>query len=337
MRSDTMEEIARLSGLSRATVSAVLNDKVGIREKTRQRVFETMRQHGLQHRLLSPLLRVHFSQLFAVVVPDMCNMFYTEAIAGFLDAMRAYDNHLLTYPTDGTHEDEVRIVNVLVEQRPAGCVVIASQRQESEDHLQRLVDSGIPLVLGGGSRGIDTHTVDLENQQGSKLATDHLIGKGHRRMTCLTGVSTSTAAKERALGFVESLIEHDLPFDDSMIVWTESTSESGCLRALEVLGGGERRPTALVCFNDMVAIGAYRAAHELGLHIPEDVSVVGFDDIDICKILGPPLTTVSIQPRKVGEAAAEILISVLKGEVKDGFVHRLMRAQLVERGSVKAL
>jgi DNA-binding LacI/PurR family transcriptional regulator len=332
-----MEDIARLSGLSRATVSAVLNGKAGIREKTRQQVLETMRRHGLQHRLLAPLMRVHFSRLFAIVIPDMRNMFYAEAIAGFLDTMRAYDNYLLTYPTDGTHEDEVRSVNAMMELRPAGCVVIATQRQKSQVHLQRIMDAGIPLILGGGSPGIETHTVDLDNQPGSKLAVDHLIRKGHRRIACVAGAQNSTVAKERGLGFVESLLEHGVPFDDSMIVWTEATSESGYVHALEVLRNGSPRPTALACFNDAVAVGVYRAAHELGLRIPEDLSVVGFDDIEICKVLGPPLTTVSVQPRKVGETAAEILISVLKGEVKGRFVHRLMRADLVERGSVKAL
>lgn len=331
-----MQEIAEQCGLSRATVSAVLNGKPGVTEKTRQKVLETMRKLRLHHRLLSPSLRVHFAQMLAVVVPDIRNPFYSEMQAGFIDVMKEHGNHTITYPTDGSHEDEVNVIAALLEYDLAGFVVAAAQKGESNQHLQRVIESGTPLVLIGETPGLETHVVDLDNRAGSKAATDYLVAKGHRRIACLAGLSTSTSSKERALGFVESLLDNGIHFDHSMVVWSDATSADGYEKALKILGNAEGRPSALVCFNDVVAIGAYRAAYELGLHIPEDISIVGFDDIEICKVLGPPLTTVSVNPRNVGHIVANTLVSVLKGEVRGTWVRRMVPATLVERGSVKA-
>jgi len=337
MASPTMQEIAQQCGLSRATVSAVLNGKPGVTEKTRQKVLETLREFRLHHRLISPSLRAHFAQMLAVVVPDIRNPFYAEMQAGFIDVMKGHGNHTITYPTDGSHEDEVGVIAALMEYDLAGFVVAASQKGESNEHLERVIESGTPLVLIGETPGLQTHVVDLDNRAGSKAATDYLLARGHRRLACLAGIPTSTSSKERALGFVESLLDHGIHFDYSMVVWTDATSAGGYLKAVETLRNTEDRPTALVCFNDVVAIGAYRAAYELGLHIPDDISIVGFDDIEICKVLGPPLTTVSVNPRNVGHTLAETLVSVLKGEVRGTWVRRMVPATLVERGSVRAL
>jgi LacI family transcriptional regulator len=329
-----MHEIAKRCGVSRATVSAVLNGKPGVSEKTRDKILNTMRRCQLHHRLLSPSLRVHFAQMFAVVIPDISNPFYSEMQAGFLSIMQDYGNHTLTYPTDGSHEDEVGVVTALLEYDLAGFVVAPTQKSQSIEHLQRITDNGIPLLLLGSTPGLQAHVVDLDNRAGSKLAADHLFEEGHRRIACLAGLVTSSSSKERVMGFVESMLDHDQPFDDSMVVWTDATSTGGYTKALEVLSQKDSRPTALVCFNDVVAIGAYRAAYELGLRIPDDVSIVGFDDIEICKVMGPPLTTVSVQPRAVGQAMANTLLSILKGEIRGAFTRQVVETTLVRRGSV---
>ena len=334
MASPTMHEIAERCGVSRATVSAVLNGKPGVSEKTRNKILNTMRRCNLHHRLLSPSLRVHFAQMFAVVIPDISNPFYSEMQAGFLDVMQEYDNHTLTYPTDGSHEDEVNVVSTLLEYDLAGFVVAPSQKSQSTEHLQRISDNGVPLLLLGSTPGLQAHVVDLDNRVGSKTATDYLFSQGHRRIACLAGQMMSTSAKERVMGFVESLLEHGQSFDESLVLWTDASSAGGYKRALEILAPSEKRPTALTCFNDVVAIGAYRAAYELGLRIPDDVSIIGFDDIEICKVMGPPLTTVSVQPRNVGKGMANTLLAILKGEIRGAYTRQIVETTLVERGSV---
>jgi DNA-binding LacI/PurR family transcriptional regulator len=151
---------------------------------------------------------------------------------------------------------------------------------------------------------------------------------------CLAGLSTSTSSKARVLGFVESLLDHDIPFNDAMITWTDAHCATGYEKALELLRTMQPRPTALLCFNDVVAVGAYRAAYELGLHIPNDISVVGFDDIAMAALLGPPLTTVRASGYQVGQAAAQVLLNAVTGEDKGQLSHVRIQGELVERGSV---
>lgn len=333
----TIKEIARLSGLSRATVSAVINGKPGISEKSRNRILTAIRENRLHHRLMARSLMGHFSQMYAVVVPDINNPFYTDVLNGFLSELRGQENHMICHPTDGSHEDEVRTVEALLAYDLGGYVLAAAQKGESTAHIRRILESGKPLVTIGAVPGLETHTVDFENRKGSKTATDYLIERGHRRIVCLAGLTTSQSSKERVLGFVESLLDHGFAFDDSMVVWTDADSEGGYRKALETLSQVKPRPTALLCFNDVVAIGAYRAAYELGLHIPRDISIVGFDDIELASVMGPPLTTVAIFAFETGRTAARILSAVLRGEHKGGFIHKMIQTRLIERGSVRNL
>lgn len=331
-----MREIARLSGVSRATVSAVLNGKPGVTEKTRRKVLDTIRRHKLHTGLMARSLMGHFSTVYGVVVPDINNPFYTELFDGFLGVMKACGNHMICQPVSG-HDDEVRTLETLMGYDLGGYVLVPAQEHDSVDHIRTLVDAGKPVVTIGQFESVGSHTVLVDDRGGCRAATDHLIRSGHRRIVCLSGNPMSTIAKERTLGFVESLLDHGLPFNDSMIIPTDGHFSTGYQRAMDVLGPHRDRPTALVCFNDVVAIGAYRAAHELGLQIPEDVSVVGFDDIDIASELGPPLTSVAMHGREIGKAAAEILLTATEDANRNQVLSRTIVGALIARGSVREL
>jgi DNA-binding LacI/PurR family transcriptional regulator len=144
-------------------------------------------------------------------------------------------------------------------------------------------------------------------------------------------------AKQRQVGFIESLIQHDIPVSEARIAEAGETAADGYRAALEVLREPANRPTALVCFNDMVAMGVYRAAHELSLAIPRDLSVVGFDGVDFGELLGPPLTSVDLLPTQAGRKAAELLLRVIRNETGRGVVVEWIEPKLVERGSVRQL
>ena len=171
----------------------------------------------------------------------------------------------------------------------------------------------------------------------SGIQSDFVIEAGHRRLGHLAGPSFSVGAKERQLGFVESLIHHDIHVSDAVIAEAGETAAGGYRAALQALGDPDSRPTALVCFNDMVAMGVYRAAHELSLEIPNDLSVVGFDGIDFAELLGPPLTTVDILPGKSGEQAAQLLVKVIRNETGRSSVVQWVQPKVLERGSVRRL
>ncbi|MFO7974718.1 MAG: LacI family DNA-binding transcriptional regulator [Candidatus Hydrogenedentota bacterium] len=334
----TIKSIAELTGFSRVTVSAVLHAKPGVSEQTRKKVLEAIREHNLHHRLIARNLMGHFYQMFGVVVPDIANPFYTELIDGFMAEIKDGDNHMICQPTRQSHALEVRTLETLLEYNLAGFVLGPTHQHKSVEHVQKVLATGRPLVTIGPLPGVDTHTVDFEDREGSKKATEYLIRHGHERIVFLAGVMSSPAGKDRALGFMEALLEHHVPFDNSMVaIRTDGSWESGYQAALDVLKNRQPKPTALLCFNDVVAMGAYRAAHELGLHIPTDISIVGFDNIRMSAVLGPPLTTVSIFPDRIGRAAAKILLDVLLGNGRDRVRHETIHTELVERGSVKTL
>ncbi len=333
----TIKKIAELSGFSRVTVSAVLHSKPGVSERTRQKVLQAIREHDLHHRLIARNLMGHFSHMFGMLVPDISNPFYTELLDGFMAEIEDRDSHMICQPTRQSHEVEVRTLETLLEYNLAGFVLAPTHQKESFEHVQKVIAAGRPIVTIGVLPGIQTHIVDFEDRQGSKKATEYLINHGHERIVFLSGIMNSPAARDRTLGFMEALLERHAPFDDSMIARTDGRSESGYHAALEMLKNRKPRPTALLCFNDVVAMGAYRAAHELGLHVPTDISIVGFDNIRISAVLGPPLTTVSIFPDRIGRAAAKILTAVLDGNGRNRILREVIPTELVERGSVQKL
>ena len=204
-------------------------------------------------------------------------------------------------------------------------------------YFKSVVESQKPLVTIMPAPGLKTNVVSFDERKAFKDATDYLIVKGHERITCLTGPPHFNASKNRVMGFVESLVAHRIEFRDSLTVQAGETCTEGYLAAKKVLSNKKARPTALICYNDLTAIGVYRAAHELRLRIPDDLSVMGFDGILMGEVMGPPLTTQSIFPRKIGETAAKILLEIIEGKHKNGCVEKKIPHKLIERESVKAI
>jgi LacI family transcriptional regulator len=197
------------------------------------------------------------------------------------------------------------------------------------------MEDGIPLVSEGKLTGVDTNSVTFENRAPMKLATDYVIDRGHYRLAHLAAnAATNCDAKERQLGFVESLLEHGIPITEGVIVPAGDYPVVGYQAAVEALRNPNSRPTALLCFNDMVV---YRAAHELSLEIPGDLSVVGFDGMDFAELMGPPLTGIDVAPKSLGKQAAQLLLRVIRNEVGPGTTEVTIEPRLIERASVRRL
>ena len=331
----TISEMARLCGVSRSTVSAVLNGKPGVREKTRQKVLECIREHNYERGLVAKSLVSELSRMIGVFVPDVGRRFYKEIIYGINAVLDSHDYHMLYHGAGhhgGTYQEQLSAIKAY---GPAGSIIVKGTHARSVEDIQDVLETGAPVVTVERIEGAETHAVCYDSRRAARLAPDYVFEMGHRRVTYLAGSASWGASKERKLGFMESLVEHELDFDGSMTMEiSEPFVEGGYEGALKVLSDPETRPTALVCFNDLTAMGVYRAAYELSLRIPDDVSVIGFDGIDLCEALGPPLTTVSIFPEKLGRAAAELLLEVIQRDNRGGFLTREIEPKLIERQSV---
>lgn len=331
----TLKDIAGASGVSRATVSAVLHGKTWVSEATRSRVQEAMRQNGYHHQLVADSLSAHFARMIGVVIGNIHNPFNTELLASLQQTLEAAGYFVIQHTTDESFESEVKAVQALGAYELGGYVIAAVQEDRPHDHLRELVDSGKLLVAIGAIPDLETHVVDFDDQLGSRLATNHLIEHGHGRIACLAGPSTSSFAKHRIMGYIESLMRHGITVDEHLIIGAGDTLDGGYNAAREALTQRAPRPTALVCFNDLVAMGAYRAAHDLGLSIPQDLSVTGFDDCQFAPVMGPPLTTVATSPDVLGRQIAEIIMAVQESGDPPGYLHRRTQPTLVKRESVR--
>lgn len=334
----TAKDIADLSGVSRTTVFAVLKGKSGVTERTREKVLATLREHGYQNGLVQKSLVAELSKMIGVVVGDVTNPFYGEVIAGIHSVLLPSGFfHLLHHATGLEMPAAIESFESMEAFELRGYIMAAGELERYGAHIRKVAQADRPLVTIMKAPGIPTHCVTWDNRLCSRDATDYLIARGHTRITCLTGPVRSAIAKERVLGFVESLVAHEIEFRESMTVRAGDTSLEGYDAAMRALHADGGRPTAFVCCNDMVAMGVYRAAQELGLRIPHDVSVIGFDGIEIGAVLGPPLTTVSIYPREIGKRAAQMILDIVSGHHGRGHSEYVMRHALIERDSVAAL
>lgn len=336
-RTVTTSEIARLSGVSRSTVSAVLSGKRTVRESTRRKVLECIRQQNYEHGMIAKSLVRELSKMVAVLASSIGSPFHMMFFRGVNEVLGKEGYHILFHNVRPEDQEDPDTLASLRAYRPAGYIVLKGAEGPHAEHVRKILEEDVPLVMETAPDGMATHSVTFNNRTAMRLAADYVIERGHRRLGHIAGPTFSFGAKERKMGFVESLIEHDIPVANAVIVDAGETAAAGYQAAREMLRNAPESPTAVLCFNDMVAMGVYRAVHELGLDIPGDMSVVGFDGIDFAELLGPPLTSVDIFPETLGKKAAGLLVKVIRNEVGRGPVTEWVEPKLVERGSVSTL
>jgi DNA-binding LacI/PurR family transcriptional regulator len=253
-------------------------------------------------------------------------------IEGILAGARRHGQDLL-YFTGHPSGDIARSLPIYRDGRCDGLIHFAPGL--ADDTILMIGDSGLPVVLIGDSRvGMGVSSVDVDNVAAATEAVTYLISLGHRRIAMFLGPSTATSEHQRLAGYRRAHEAAGIPIDEQLIVpgmiWEVSGADRA--RALFALPASER-PTALFCYNDAIALGVLRAAREAGVAIPGELSVIGFDDIDVAATTIPPLTTIRQPLRQVGERAVEILLAVISGERPAGS-SEILPHELVIRASV---
>lgn len=308
----TMADVARRAGVSTATVSRALKKPRQVTEETRQRIQAAIRETGYVPNSLARNLRTQRSGTVMLVVRDIGNPFYLEIFRGVEAAARARGLSVLMANTENDADRERGYFD-MVRQRSADGMILMTGKLPADYAsgetgplpplvvaLEYLPDSGLP-------------TVQIDNVAASASAADHLIGLGHRRIAHIAGPLPEVMSADRLAGYRQAMSAAGLPVDDGLIARGDFTIEAGHAAALTLLARADR-PTGITCANDEMAMGAISAARELALRVPEDVSVVGFDDIIFARHFSPPLTTVAQPRHAIGERAMELLAARLDGE-----------------------
>lgn len=310
----TQADVARLANVSQAMVSYVLtdNNSVTIPGETRERILHAIESLGYQPNRTARSLRASKTDTIAVVIPDITNPFYPAFERGIQDVADQHQYDVITYNTDGLAEKEHRYLRSLLEGRVDGVVTVLFHT--GANALFQLLNHSIPVVRleathkNAGERPLDN--VYLDNVAAAQAAVLHLLEKGHQRIAMLTGNEGPSAY--RLIGYSLLLQERGIPVEESLIK-TGAFNEEGGYEAMRALLEQPARPTAVFAANDLMAMGAYLAIKQAGLRIPEDIAVVGFDNIPTAKLVSPPLTTVDQFQRRVGQRAAEMLFERLGG------------------------
>jgi LacI family transcriptional regulator len=334
----TLEQVAELAGFSRSTVSRVINDHPNVSSQTRERVWEAIRQSGYKPNAVARSLVTNRTQIISIVIPEAVTSIFTDPffpllLCGTTEACNAHHYQLiLSLFTASTEPQEM--YERLLHSGYADGVVVASAPLE-DPLIPNLLRDGMPFVSIGRYPDERVHYVDIDNVGGARMAVDHLVRLGHRRIGTITGRLDIIAGQDRLAGYRQGLEAHGIPVEENLIARGDFTEEGGA-RAMQALL--PFAPTAVFTANDTMAVGVIRVLHDAGLQIPQDVSVIGFDDTPIASTSKPALTTVRQPIERLGAMAVDVLVSLLQNSIEDNApVHRiLISTELVIRSSCGA-
>jgi LacI family transcriptional regulator len=310
-RRATIFDVAREAGVSPQTVSRAINDKGEITEETRLRVLDVAHRLEFRPSAIARSLATNRTTAIGLVVPDIANPFFSGIARGVEDIAYSSGYSVFVCNTDEDHHREISALDSLLERQVDGVILCSSRLPEMDlDKVVRAFRSAVLVnrTLGGNQKAICTVLVD--DSRGAQVAVAHLIERGRRRIAFLAGPERSWSGRKRLHGLEEALKNHGLPIDRGLIAHCEPETEDGRKAALHLLG---LHPDvdSLLAFNDLVAVGALQACQELGREVPQSVAIVGCDDIPLASLVTPPLTTLRIPTREIGEAAMRSLIATI--------------------------
>jgi LacI family transcriptional regulator/LacI family repressor for deo operon, udp, cdd, tsx, nupC, and nupG len=307
MANVTIKEVAQYAGVSRATVSRVLNNHAYVADDVRARVQQAMDALGYQPNRAARRLRAHSSDIMGLIIPDIQNSLFQSLVRGVEDAAYANQLNVVLCNTDDNPEKQKAYLRVMQAERAAGVVVVPTRSNDGAV-LAPVREGGIQVVLVDREVvNFEADTVKVDNVRGAYIATTHLINLGYRRIAVIAGTQSLTPGRERLRGCYDAFEEKGLSIDPSRVKVGNFRLESGYELTNELMSMAEP-PDAMFVANNLMSLGALRLLHERGIRIPEEVALVGFDDMPWAGDLNPPLTTVSQPGYELGQQAVQLLL-----------------------------
>jgi LacI family transcriptional regulator len=326
----TVKDVARRAGVSTATVSHVINETRFVSEELRAKVYQAMEALDYRPNAIARSLRRKETQNIGMIIPDVAYPFLAEVARGLEDRGFALGYSAILCESNSDLEREATCIDLLQAKRVDGIVFIAAG--ESSSHVRTLVERGVPVVVCDRELpGVEVDTVIADNVGSGRQATEHLIRLGHRRIGCIAGPRELCISNRREDGYKRALKEHGIPVDKDLIVRGDFRCRGGYEAMRELLAFDER-PTAVFACNDLMAMGAICAASKRRLRIPEDIAIVGCDDIALAAFTNPSLTTVAQPKHEMGAVAVDMLVGRI-ADRSESPTKRVLPTELVIRDS----
>ena len=336
----TIDDVARQAGVSKATVSAVLNNTGSVKASTRDQVVAVMELLNYRPTQLAGRSATRRTRSIGLLIKEIDNPYYAEIVLGARTLASQSGYTLIVASSEGEFDAERKAIELFQAKDVDGLVATPVLDEHSDlSHFFELKRRNFPFVLLEEVLGVPASLVDVDNSAGSRKAVEYLIAQGHTRIAHFAGPRYSMHSQERIDGVRHACSASRLIFSDYDIVSAGAHLVDGYRAALGYFRDrpASERPTAVTCYNDLVAIGVSRALRELGLGVPEDVSVIGFDDIPLLEYLPVPLTTVRVPKYRMAEIATEMLIRHVESKTAIPPQKVYLDAELVIRASCRPL
>jgi LacI family transcriptional regulator, repressor for deo operon, udp, cdd, tsx, nupC, and nupG len=326
-----ISDVAKLANVSTATVSRVLSNSGNVKKETTEKVLEAIRKLNYQPNMLARQLRKLETKTILVVVPDITNTFFSKVLRGIEHVAIENDYEVLLGDTGNNIERESGYLNILRQRKADGMIMLTARLEARE--LEEIA-SEFPVVLACEYlEGSTIPTVSIDNISSARKATEYLIHLGHRRIGFISGPLNVILSRDRLKGFQQAMAQHGIPVESLLVQEGDFSFESGYNMMMKFLAL-DQPPTAVFASNDEMAIGAIKAIKSRGLRVPDDISVVGFDDIQFASIYEPALTTISQPMFEIGKKAMELLIKLINKDKLEKSQY-ILEDQLVIRETCK--
>jgi LacI family repressor for deo operon, udp, cdd, tsx, nupC, and nupG len=327
-----IKEVARIASVSTATVSRALTSPHRVSPTTRARVMDAVAKVGYVPNPAARSLRSRKSHMVLVALPDLANIFFSQVLRGIEEELFTAGYGMIVGDLSGSIEKELHFAAFAARGQVDGVLLLNGHLfRESGEPGASTVELGVPVVaLCEAIEGADVPQIEADNREAACRMTEYLAELGHYDIGYVCGPATNVLEKERFAGFRDGLAKAGRVFDADFVWSGDYKLDSGMAVARQIMAS-ERRPTAVFCSNDEMAIGLIRGLVSAGLRVPEDISVAGFDDIEFAEMAGPPLTTIRQPRRELGRNGAAALLELLHGRTPSPRIR--LETELIVRSS----
>jgi len=331
----TINDVARLAGVSKKTVSRVLNNSPQVTDKTREKVTAVMGQLNYEPDPQARGLASKHSYLLGLVYDNPNTIYISDVQKGILSACRGTGYELIMHPGDFNSREMTDDVCQFVSRARIGGLILLSPISQVETLARRLQKSQVPYVRISPKQIDDAARVVVSDDKlGAELMTEYLVSIGHRDIGFITGPSSSLSTQQKFEGFCKIMQKHKLPVQESLVVEGENTFNTGVLAGRHLLES-KNRPTVIFASNDAMALGVMKSAKMLDISVPEQLSVAGYDDSALATVTWPDLTTIRQPVELMGEFATRKLIKQLSGGAVTSEASKVVKPELVVRNSTR--
>ncbi len=330
----TIKDVANIANVSITTVSRVFNGSEGVSAKTRRRVLKVIKELGYSPSAMASGLKTRLSKSIGIAVPDTMGDFYGEVINGIESVATENEYNLVISLNHHIVREELSAVNFFKAKKVDGAILVTTSGDD--DYIRSLIDEGYNIVLlDRDPHSLKVDIVKIDNFRGGYIATEYLLNLGHSAILFIQGVPYIDSSKERFNGYKRALKDNKIKFNPDIILSGDFTVNSGYLSIKRYLEEHGLNFTAIFAANDQMAIGAIKALNDKGISVPDEVSIVGFDDSYISPYVIPPLTTIKQRREEMGKIATELLLDRINSRHKEEKTPRqiIIPVELIKRES----